>query len=139
MAKCQPHGMVACSRCVVVDDAAKRITAEITLAIMAAPWDVLVRSCMAFRLEDGATDGTLYPSRATALAYQLHPTGIFHFRNAMAGVNVRDIAIWLGMQREAYANDRIAWVDPASPDLIISTASAERLKGERLWLVCVNG
>jgi hypothetical protein len=120
--------MQACSQCVVVDDAARRMTAEINFTIFALPWDQLVHSCMAFRLDDGTTDHTLYPNRKTALEYQLRPTAIFHFRNAMGGVNLRDMAIWLGMQREAYSNDRIAWVDPASPDLIISTEAAETMR-----------
>jgi hypothetical protein len=91
-------------------------------------WGELVSSCMAFRLDDGSTDGTLYPSRAVALRYQLRPACVFYFRNSLGGVPVRDIAIWLNMQREAYANDRIAWIDPESPDLIISDESAQHLR-----------
>jgi hypothetical protein len=121
--------MQVCSQCVIPDDAARRMTAEINLALFAVPWDQLVHSCMAFRLDDGTTDHTLYPNRQTALTYQLRPAGVFYFRNALGGVQLRDIAIWLAMQRAAYENDRIAWVDPASPDLIISTKSGDYLRG----------
>jgi hypothetical protein len=123
--------MQACSQCAVIDDAARRMCAEINLTVFAVPHDQLVHSCMAFRLDDGSTDHTLYPSRETALTYQLRPACVFHFRSALAGVSLRDMAIWLGMLREAYANDRIAWVDPASPDLITSTRAYDHMRRVR--------
>jgi hypothetical protein len=121
--------MIACSRCIVVDDAARRMCAEVNLAISAIPWDVLTRSCQAFRLDDGTTDHTLYPSRSVALQHQLRPCGVFYYRNALGGVDVRDVAIWLAMQRAAYESDRIAWVDPESPDIIVSTRGYDHMRG----------
>lgn len=121
--------MVACSRCIVVDQAARRITAEVNLVVMSQAWDVLAHAWQAFRLDDGTTDHTLYPSRGVALTYQLRPCGVFCYRNALGGVSVRDVAIWLAMQRAAFESDRIAWVDPASPDLIVSTAGYDHMRG----------
>lgn len=123
-----PHGLVACSQCIVVDDAARRMCAEVNLVIHSAPWDQLVRSWQAFRLDDGTSDHVLYPARSTALTYQLRPCGVFCYRNALGGVDVRDAALWLAMQRLAYENDRIAWTDPASPDLIVSTRGYDHMR-----------
>jgi hypothetical protein len=125
------HGMRVCSRCVVITDAAKRIADNINLRIAFTPWEVLVRSCMTFRLDDGSTDGTFYSSRKVALTWQTRPSCVFYFRNCPGGVGVRDIQIWLNMQRAAFESDRIAWIDPESPDLIISTRSGDILRGRR--------
>lgn len=126
---CTPHGMVACSRCIVIDDAARRMCAEVNLVIVGTPHDLLVRAWQAFRLDDGTTDHTLYPSRSSALSYQLRPCGVFCYRNALGGLPLRDAAIWLAMQRAAYEADNIAWVDPASPDIIVSTAGYDHMRG----------
>jgi hypothetical protein len=121
--------MMACSQCVVVDSAARRICAEINLVITSMPWDQLIHAWQAFRLDDGTTDYTLYPSRGVALTYQLRPCGVFCYRNALGGVSVRDVAIWLAMQRAAFESDRVVWIDPASPDIIISTRAGDHLRG----------
>ena len=126
--KCAIHGMVACSRCVVIESAAERIAGTVNFMILTREWGELVSSCMAFRLDDGTTDGTFYPTRRVALRYQLRPSLIFYFRNSPGGVSSRDCQIFLNMHREAFANDRIAWTDPDSPDLIISDPSAQHMR-----------
>jgi hypothetical protein len=51
-------------------DAAKRVADIINGQAVAQPFDVLVRSVMAFRLSDGTSDGELYDSQETAKAHQ---------------------------------------------------------------------
>lgn len=125
---CKPHGMIACSQCVVIEPAAQRMAGIINLIILSQAWDVLIHGCMAFRLDDGTSDLTIYPDRKTALTYQLRPSLVFHFRNTPGGVNAFDCQIFLNIHREAYENDRIAWTDPESPDLIVSTYGADRMR-----------
>lgn len=129
MPKCE-HGYSVCSRCVVVEPAAQRMAGVINLFILCQSWDVLIRGCLAFRLDDGTTDNTLYPNRRTALSYQIRPCLVFHFRNCPGGVSARDCQIFLNIHREAFENDRIAWVDPDSPDLIISDYGAQKMRGK---------
>ena len=125
---CTPHGMIACSKCVIVEPAAQRMAGIINLITMCHDWDMLTHSCMAFRLDDGTSDNTLYPDRRTALTYQLRPALVFHFRGSPGGVTAKDCQIFLDIHREAFENDRVAWVDPESPDLIISTYGADRMR-----------
>lgn len=128
---CQNHGLRVCSRCIVVDDAARRMSGLVNAYITFTPFDELIRSCMAFRLDDGTTDGTLYPNRKVALAHQRRPCAVFYFRNCGGGVKPHDCAVFLALNRLAYENDRIAWTDPDSPDLIVSTAGYDHM---RRWL-----
>jgi hypothetical protein len=125
------HSLKLCSRCVEITDAAKRMADMINAMVTFSPWDVLVHHCMAFRLDDGTTDGTMYPNRKVALRHQLRPCCVFYFRNCPGGTNVLDCQIFLNVNRLAYESDQIAWIDPESPDFIISTQSAERMKGIR--------
>lgn len=133
------HGLIVCRHCTEVSDAAKRITAEIMMAVTFLPWDVLAHHCMAFRLDDGTTDRALYPTRKIALSHQLRPCAIFYFRNAMGGVTAQDISLWLALQRLAYENDRIAWVDPESPDIIVSTMGADVMRARGFGRVRPHG
>lgn len=102
----------------------------VNLTILCRSWDELARGCAAFHLDDGDSDGTLYPDRKTALMYNmLRPVCVFYFRSSPGGVNAKDCQIFINMHREAYANDRVAWTDPDSPDLIISDYGAQRMRG----------
>lgn len=125
------HGLASCERCVVVTDAAKRMSELINLLILCQPWDALIHGCLAFRLDDGTSDNVLYPNRQEALKYQLRPCAVFHFRNSPGGVNPKDCQIFLNISRMAYENDRVAWTDPASPDLIMSQRGYDYLSGKR--------
>jgi hypothetical protein len=123
------HGLRLCSKCIVISDAAKRMCDTINAMICFRPWDQLVRVCMAFRLDDGTTDGTFYPNRATALRYQLRPCCVFYFRNCLGGARPLDCQIFLNVNRVAYETDRIAWTDPESPDIIVSTRGFDHMTG----------
>jgi hypothetical protein len=128
---CKKHGLMACSYCVVITGAAVRMASIVNSMITFRQWDELVHGCMAFYLDDGDSDMTLYPDRKTALQYQLRPTCVFYFRSCPGGVSPRDCQIFLNINREAYKNDRIAWTDPQSPDLIISDYGAQNMR--RRW------
>jgi len=125
------HKLRICSRCAHVSDAAKRMSDTVNALVVFTPWDLLVRSCMAFRLDDGTTDGVLYPDRNTALRFQLRPCCVLYFRRCATGASPLDMHLFMEMARQAYEADNIAWTDPQSPDLIISQTSSEILKGVR--------
>jgi hypothetical protein len=129
MANLCRHNNQVCSQCTIVTVAAERMASEINIHILFGSWDELVNSCMAFRLDDGTSDGTLYPDRSTALKFQLRPCCVFYFRHSPGGVNPFDCQIFLNINRVAYESDRVAWVDPESPDIIISDKSYRHIKG----------
>jgi len=129
--KCR-HNLVICSRCVQVSDAARRMAGTINLITLFTPYDHLMNSCMAFRLDDGSSDAVLYPSRRVALQYQLRPCCVFYFRHTPGGVNSADCQIFLDVNRVAFENNRVAWTDPESPDIIISDRSAQIMRGKRV-------
>lgn len=60
---------------------------------------------LAFKLQDGATDGTLYDSKRDAVRH-MHGNErqymYFYFRNAIGGTNAREMAIVLLWNRDAY-------------------------------------
>lgn len=128
---CEKHGLKVCSQCITIDDAARRMAAHVNQDLVTFDWDVLVRSCIAFRLDDGTSDGVLYPNRRTALVHQLRPVAVFYFRNCGGGVEPHDCAVFLGLHRLAHENNRVAWQDPDSPDLIVSTAGYDHMRGRR--------
>jgi len=94
-------------------------------------WEI--KDCwLAFRLEDGSSDGTLYDTRADALRFQLHPElcAYFCFRNALGGVNPHDCQLFMDMHREAYDHG-MGLHDPDAPRLIISSYGYDRMSGRR--------
>jgi hypothetical protein len=98
------HNLVICRQCVAVTDAARRIFDAINMKVVSKPFDELARSWMAFRLDDGTTDGNLYPSKQSAMD---HVSNEFHYvyffmRGALSGSNPVDCQLWLEFQRHAY-------------------------------------
>jgi hypothetical protein len=94
-------------------------------------WDI--RNCwMAFRLEDGWSDGNLYDSKEDAIkhvsSYQYY--AFFCFRNCMAGSTPRDCQIWLDLHRHAYEHGGLL-TDPdipgGGPQIIVSTKGYDHL------------
>lgn len=59
---------------------------------------------LAFRLQDGSSDGVIYDSRKDAVKHQFDERrcAYFSFRNCLGGTNARDMAIFLNFCREAY-------------------------------------
>lgn len=124
------HGLVLCSQCVVVSDAARRMADQINNRLAFSGWEIR-NSWMAFKLDDGSTTGTLYDSRIDAVRHcdeKYH--AFFCFRNALSGVTPKDCQIFLNMNRHAYdAGGHL--VDPDAPnggvDLILPSASYDKL------------
>jgi hypothetical protein len=125
-ALCAKHGYAVCSKCIVVTDAARRMSDRINLWVIGQPWDVLKNSWVAFRLNDGGTDGVLYDTREAAIRHQPDEryAAYFCMRNALGGANARDCQIFLDVHRHVYdAGGR--FVDP----MIMTTRGHDILSG----------
>lgn len=109
------HNLIICSQCVIVTDAAKRISDAIRLAIAFNPPDVTRNGWMAFALEDGTTDHVVYPSKQDAINHQ-HNEFYFTYINlirCLAGMNERDAQLFLNVSRHV-AKHSGRMVDPKS-------------------------
>lgn len=130
MEKCRNHGLKLCSRCVVVSDAARRMSDTVNGVLTFHSRDWEIKDCwMAFRLSDGGSDGVVYDSRRAAIDHQVHETlcAYFSFRN-VGSANPRDCQIFLDMHRAAYdAGMRLA--EPEAPQLIVPTGYHDFLTG----------
>lgn len=128
---CQ-HNKRICVECVVVTDAAKRMSEAVGLAILANPPEVTSRGWMAFALADGSTDHVVYPSKADAINHQHNE---FHFAyvnlgQCLGAMPTKDAQIWLDVHREAYdAGMRLT--DPNTS--IIMPQGREQLITRRTW------
>lgn len=98
------HNLVICSRCVVVTDAAKRMSEAIGLAIVFNPPDVTKRGWMAFALADGNTDHVVYPTKQAAIDHQSNEFlyAYLCLQNVLGGIPVKDAQIWLDLHRHVY-------------------------------------
>jgi hypothetical protein len=98
--KCANHGVYGCSRCVIVTDAGKRMADMINLMVAFKSWDELQNGYMAFRLDDGSSNGTLYDSYEDAIRFTDETRhAYFCFRQAMGGANPKDCEIFLAFNR----------------------------------------
>lgn len=67
-------------------------------------WDELQNGYVAFKLEDGSSDGTLYDTYEQALKHTDESRCLyFCFRQAMGGANVKDCQILLEFNRYVVA------------------------------------
>lgn len=120
MAKLCRHRLKICSQCIIVSDEAKRMSDCVNLHITCNPVWELNTKWLAFRLQDGTSDGALYDSREEAIHHQPYPDRccFFTFRSAMGGVTPKDMQIWLEMERNA-STARLALHEEKAPQLII--------------------
>lgn len=126
------HGLRICSKCVVISDAAKRISDTINLHItFNRAWEIHTK-WMAFALADGTSDGALYDSFDDATSHQAIPSrhAYMCFRNVMGGANPRDAQLWLDVERNA-ADARLALHETNAPRLIIPTGYYDRRTGRK--------
>jgi hypothetical protein len=120
---CQ-HGLKICDQCIIIDDAAKRMSGIINGYIVFMPMWELRSKWLAIRLSDGGSDGTLYDSREDAINHQLDARFCAYtaFQSLMGGASPKDCAIWLEVHRQAYdANMRLH--EPEAPQLIVSAGA----------------
>jgi hypothetical protein len=117
------HGRTICSQCVVVTDAAKRISDAIRLAVCFHPWEEISTGWMAFALADGTTDHVVYPSKSEAIR---HMSDEFrycyvHLAGCASGMPPKDAQLWLELHREAY-DSGLRLAEPKAPTLIFPLA-----------------
>ncbi len=127
--KCR-HGRAICSRCVIITDAAKRMSGNINAHVVFTDPGQLRGSWLAIRLADGSCDGVLYGTKADAIRHQLHEQLCLYFPlgRALGGANPKDCQILLDLHRHIYdAGGRLA--DAEAPDLIVSTRGYDILTG----------
>jgi len=140
---CQ-HGRKVCSECQHVTDAGKRAFDIARSYCAFVDYDTLVRSWIAFRLEDGGSDGTLYDSKIDAIRNQAYEQqcAYFSYRGSPNGfASARDAAIWLEYHRHIYSNGgRLVDPDDAhgGPDIIMPTAEEQVIGQLRRLLPGVN-
>jgi hypothetical protein len=124
------HGNVVCSLCGPrVTDAGKRMSDIINAKVAFTPWDQLVHSWMAFKLENGDSDGTLYDTRTDAVNHQLDEKlcAYFFMRQAQGGVNPTDCQLFLNVHRQIYdSGGRMA---ESPQDVLMSTRGYDILMG----------
>lgn len=129
-AKCK-HGLVVCSRCVVVTDAAKRMSYAVNNVIAHKSWGELQNGFMAFRIDDGTTNGTVYDSKADAMRFTDEQyNAYFCFRQAMGGANPTDCQLFLNIHRHVYdSGGHMRNPDVERSHIIVSTRSHDIMRG----------
>ena len=130
MSKCQKHGLPLCSQCIVVTDAAKRMSDHINLMITCHQVWEIADKWMAFKLIDGGSDGVLYDTRQDAITHQLDERWCCYisFRSLMQGANPKDCQIFLDLNRQAYdAGMRLS--EPQAPQMIVPSHYYDQLTG----------
>lgn len=100
-----PDGLADRGPLGVYSDAARRMSDEITLALI-ADRDGTAGKFMAFRLSDGGTDGVRYDRGSDAARYQLHPKQCVYLQIDRAGLGARGCAVMLETARRMYDSNR---------------------------------
>lgn len=105
MAKCK-HGRPVCAECVVITDAAKRMSDGTKLIATTTTFMERAHGWIAVALADGSVDYNLYPSKAAAVAHQSNEFlyAYLCLRNSPGGMSPKDAQIWLDLHRYMYDN-----------------------------------
>ena len=89
-------------------DAAKRVSDGVNLHMLASDagwaWDNVKGRFMAFRLENGATDGVLYDSKRDAVRHQSDEMLCMYIKLHGGAMTVCEAEIMLKIHRQAYSN-----------------------------------
>jgi hypothetical protein len=89
-------------------DAAKRVSDAVNLHMLASDagwaWENVRGQFMAFRLEDGRSDGTLYPTKLDAVRHQYDEFTCMYLKLHAGGMSVCEAEIMLKIHRQAYSN-----------------------------------
>lgn len=94
-----------------ITDAAKKMSDIVNGQVVAQPFEVIIRSFMAFKMADGSSDGVLYGSRQTAIDHQLSPNECLYIsmRSAPGGMMPLEAQTLLDYYRMQYdAGGRVA-------------------------------
>jgi hypothetical protein len=137
------HGKVICSECVIITDAARRMTDAVTLAIMSNDPAYTARGWMAFKLEDGSSDHVVYPSKQVAIQHVSNEYLYCYLclNRCMAGMPVKDAQLWLDLHRHVYSHGG-RLTDPVT-DIIMPVAREQRItraiQPVNRWIPWENG
>lgn len=118
-------------------DAAKRIADIVNGQAVAQPFDVLVRSWMAFKLEDGTSDGVLYDSRPAAVAHQKGDSAKYLYislREAPGGMLPMQARAILRFHRMVYDTPGGRVTHPTDRQLIMPLANEDLMSQYRRLL-----
>lgn len=129
---CCPHGLKICPQCIVVDDAARRMSYIVnSLIANNNPWEIR-NTWIAIKLEDGNIDGNLYATREEAIRYQRDERFCAYqwMGNMLSGAKPLDCAIFLEFHRQAYKSG-MRLHEPEAPQLIMPTAGYDRITGRQ--------
>jgi len=87
----------------------------VKLACVFHSWEERKNGWMAFKLEDGSTDHTIYPSKTAAIEHQSNEHYCFYLalRGCPAGMPERDAQVMLEYQRYCY-DQGLPLIDPQS-------------------------
>lgn len=116
--------------CIIVDDAAKRMSGIINAYVTFVPLWELRTKWIAVRLQDGGTDGALYDTREDAITHQLDERFCAYvcMMTMLDGAKPLDCAIFLEFHRQAYdAGMRLH--EPEAPQLLVSTSAYDFMTG----------
>lgn len=95
-------------------DAAKRMSDTVNLHLVAAS-DILdvVGKWVAFKLEDGTTDGSLYDRKDDAVSHQSIPKRCCYLKITPDGITEKDAGTFLKVNRHPY-------IDTTAPEHVIN-------------------
>lgn len=116
-------------------DAARRIADIVNAQAVAQPFDVLVRSWMAFKLSDGTSDGVLYDSRPDAIRHQSNESECLYLclREAPGGMLPMQAQALINFHRMAYdAGGRVT--HPSDRQMIMPLAREDVMSQYRRLL-----
>jgi len=98
---CPLCGNIIC-RHMEVNDAGQRMSDTVQNVRHAADWDDIKNGWMAFRLEDGYSDGTIYDNKNDAVWYMRNKASKYFYltlRNCMHGLSPKEATLILAMTR----------------------------------------
>jgi hypothetical protein len=105
---CDKHKRPVCSddSCLVITDAARRMSEAVGLAAVFHPEEVMHSGWMAFALADGQTDHVIYSSKTAAISHMSNEFlfAYLNLRKCIAGMPVKDAQLWLDLHRNIYDN-----------------------------------
>lgn len=119
--------------CVEVEDAGRRMSDAIRLAVVFHPFTEIIHSFMAFALADGSTDHTLYPSKRDAIAHQSNEFlyAYLCLKNFPGGIKEKDAQLILNLHRYAYDQGQ-RFADRDGPSLIMPIDRQQRITRQTL-------
>lgn len=125
------HKLRICDKCIIVDDAAKRMSHIInSLMTFNKPWEI--RNCwVAIRLADGGFDNNIYATREEAILHQSDERFCaYAYLGNFVGSSAKplDCAIFLKYHRDAYDNG-MRLHEAKAPQLILPTSAYDNIRG----------